>query len=119
MTHTGSDILTALYAKLAASSTIAQQLDGAIKFLLHGEGGGVWILTGGEKPGLQAGPGDADCTIECSVETLSLLASGSESAQVAYVKNDLQVSGESQLLIDLVHLWGVTLPAAGDADHSI
>lgn len=104
-TSTGENVMQRLFAQVAASKKLSAMLTGSCKFLLHGDTGGVWILQGGITPTLTNNVRQTDCTIECSVATLTDIVSGKENPQTAFLKNDLQVRGDTELALKLVNLW--------------
>ena len=110
MPSVGQELLDSLYARVAASEKLAAILDGSFKFLLQGNGGGVWVFQGGESPSLQSGSlqsgkGEADCTITCSVSVLAGIIDGVVNPQVAYLEQDLVVEGDPTMALRLVNLW--------------
>lgn len=105
MELSGQSLMDSLYARIAASPALARSLPGSYKFLLHGLGGGVWVLRGGESPELLAGIRTADCSIECSLETLAGIIESDINPQVAYLENDLRVTGDYDALLRLVRIW--------------
>lgn len=101
----GEKLMQRLFAQVAASTELSAMLTGSCKFLLHGDTGGVWILQGGITPTLTNNIRDTDCTLECSVTTLAAIVSGSENPQTAFLKNDLQIRGDTEIALKLVNLW--------------
>lgn len=87
--------IAALNAKLADA-----QFDGAIKFVIKGEGS-VRV----DETGASANDDDADCTLTASAETFRALLDGDMGAAAAFMTGKLAVDGDMAMAMKLGGLF--------------
>lgn len=110
MTNPGpADIFAAIAAVLGASPEIARRLDGAYEFDLHGEGGGVFHIAGGDGTA-RAGPGsihNPSAIIRMSAADFVALSNGSLDGTLAFLDGRLRIQGDYTAALRLRDVLGI------------
>jgi hypothetical protein len=76
----------------------SQAINGVCKFVVSGEGGGVWTLKfAGANWRIVAGDGDANCIVEVPADVLVELVDGRLNAVAAFDQGKLYVTGDFEL----------------------
>lgn len=92
-------------AKMQAQPERAERLDTVFKFVVTGEGGGVWRFRCRAPVELLEGEGAADCTMTTSAEDFVAIAEKRLNPQLAYVTGRLALSGEVTRALKLTEIF--------------
>jgi putative sterol carrier protein len=86
------------------------------KFVLHGDGGGTFIVNLGEDPGVSEGDGTAQCTIKMAAKDFLDVIEGRADRRALFFMGRLRVEGDFGLAMKLKALHELTrAEAAGPA----
>ena len=91
-----------LSTRIAERPSLAREVAGIFLFVISGDGGGQWTVNLKAKPGVAAGDsGDAECTLECSVDDWREIQAAPQLATQFYFEGKLRVSGDVLLATKL------------------
>lgn len=71
------------------------------KFVLEGEGGGTWVANFKDTPSINAGDGDAQCTITMAAQDYVDMLEGRANPQQLFFTGKLKVGGDMGLAMKL------------------
>lgn len=98
---TPRDVINHWTSKIVVNSDRFRGLGAIYKFIIQGEGGGVWLLHCSDIVHVDEHDGEADCTVTVSSRDFVSLGSGSMNPQIAYMMGKLKVSGNKSLALKL------------------
>jgi putative sterol carrier protein len=87
--------------RIAEHAERLKAIDAVYKFVLEGEGGGTWIANFKENPAIEAGDGDADCTITMAASDYVAMVDGTANPQQLFFTGKLKVDGDIGLATKL------------------
>jgi putative sterol carrier protein len=99
--------MTTVGDKLAANKAAASAIGATYKFVLEGEGGGVWIMNLKGDASLIPGDGSADCTLSMSAENGVALFEGRITGEQLFFSGALRVEGDMSLALRLQSLLAI------------
>lgn len=98
---TPRDVINHWTSKIVVNADRYRSLGAIFKFVVQGEGGGVWLLHCSDIVHVAESDGEADCTVTVSSRDFVSLGSGSLNPQVAYMMGKLKVGGDKALALKL------------------
>lgn len=93
-------------ANLVTQADKAKSMNATYKFNVTGGNGGVWRVVLGENPRVEAGEGDAQCTITVGDEDFVNIVGGKLNPQMAFMSGKLKVQGDMGLAMKLGTVLG-------------
>ncbi len=81
-------------------------LNATYKFNVTGDNGGVWRVKLGPDAAVEAGEGDAQCTITVGDEDFVNIVGGKLNPQMAFMSGKLKVQGDMGLAMKLGNVLG-------------
>ncbi len=92
-------------AQLQTRQALREIIDGSALFVLTGKISGVWHLDTAREPYLIQQHGRADCTWEIPGELFFEIINERKNLQIAFLEDELKVSGAIEISHKLVHLF--------------
>ncbi|MBI4703547.1 MAG: SCP2 sterol-binding domain-containing protein [Deltaproteobacteria bacterium] len=95
-----------LPAAMAKSPDAAKAIGAKFQMNITGEGGGSWFIDcSSSGPKIEAGTGEADCTIEISTTDFQTLLSSPQAGVQLFFAGKLKVKGDQMLALKLQKLF--------------
>lgn len=86
---------------IAKNAAAASAVDATYKFVLEGEGGGVWVISLKGSPSITHGEGEAECTIKMAASDYVDMMEGRVGGQDLFFAGRLQIEGDMGLAMKL------------------
>src|SRR5690606_25866030 len=87
--------------RIASHADRLKQIGALYKFVLQGEGGGTWLADFRDNPSIEAGDGEAECTIIMAASDYVDMVEGRANAQQLFFTGKLKVEGDMGLAMKL------------------
>ncbi|MCB0221097.1 MAG: SCP2 sterol-binding domain-containing protein [Chrysiogenetes bacterium] len=95
---------------IAADPERAARVDAVFKFVITGEGGGVWMVNLRDAPGVTEGDEDAGCVIMMSTADFLDMNNGKLDPQAAFMSGRMNITGDWSLAFKLGEILGGGAP---------
>lgn len=98
---TASEKMDQAATAIAKNASAASAVNAVYKFVLDGDGGGVWIVSLKGAPTITAGDGEAECTIKMAASDYVDMMEGRAQGQDLFFAGKLQIEGDMALAMKL------------------
>ena len=96
--------MKALSERIAANPQGASSIGAIYKFLLSGDGGGIWLVNLKDDVGVTPTDGEAECTFSLAAEDFIELMDNPSIGQQLFFSGKLQIDGDIGLALKLQQL---------------
>lgn len=101
---TASELIERLKQRIAGQHELKTSVAAVYKFVLEGDGGGIYILDLKEALAISTGDGDAACTVRMATADFVDLFEGRANGQALFFTGKLRVEGDMALALKLQQL---------------